>query len=353
MYTENADTANLWVTAINRYIKEGKEDLSTGIIGDPIEYSRIIVDPVEKPPENKRQAKIEAAKKSILFLQQERAPVLEFLDIWTESVPTDAELANSSVSIDYQISVSANMNKLSWRASGPQHVIVQKMVDFFWNVGAPENEIDFLNTIGGVINPPNIGSWIDMSARGGMDGGWFFPVETAVSVALTAADAGKPLESILDWTRKHKIDFFQAVGRDMGATPPRQAEFKMNIPGDNFAERLDIALDAFSCFEFPELPERSLAVLKRFPNTTCISLSIVVTHHAFVRIGILFPKPPKEIVKKICSSNGSTYENINEFEIALSSDGPLFLGYQFLRTDYGYSVYKEGFDVIFHYEVTC
>ena len=41
----------------------------------------------------------------------------------------------------------------------------QKMVDFFWNVGAPESEIDMLNEVGAAINPGKIGSWIDMSAR--------------------------------------------------------------------------------------------------------------------------------------------------------------------------------------------
>jgi hypothetical protein len=64
------------------------------------------------------------------------------------------------------------MQKLTWRTAGPQNVFIQKMVDFFWNVGAPESEIDRLNDVGALINPIRIGSWIDMSGKGGMDGGW-------------------------------------------------------------------------------------------------------------------------------------------------------------------------------------
>lgn len=55
------------------------------------------------------------------------------------------------------------MEKLTWRSSGPQNIFIQKMVDFFWNVGAPETEIDRLNDVGALINPIQIGSWIDMS----------------------------------------------------------------------------------------------------------------------------------------------------------------------------------------------
>ena len=64
------------------------------------------------------------------------------------------------------------------------------MVDFFWNVGAPESEIDRLNDIGALINPVKIGSWIDMSAKGGMDGGWYFPVDMPLKLAIEAADNG-------------------------------------------------------------------------------------------------------------------------------------------------------------------
>jgi len=74
--------------------------------------------------------------------------------------------------MSYHVAISADMNKLTWRVSGPQPVFIQKMVDFFWNVGAPEIEIDRLNDVGAAMNPERIGSWIDMSIKGGMDGGW-------------------------------------------------------------------------------------------------------------------------------------------------------------------------------------
>ena len=41
--------------------------------------------------------------------------------------------------IDFFVATSADMQKLTWRTSGPQNVFIQKMVDFFWNVGTNSN----------------------------------------------------------------------------------------------------------------------------------------------------------------------------------------------------------------------
>jgi len=66
--------------------------------------------------------------------------------------------------------------------------LFKKWLIFFWNVGAPEGEIDRLNDVGATLNPERIGSWIDMSAKGGMDGGWFFPVKIPFENASQATD---------------------------------------------------------------------------------------------------------------------------------------------------------------------
>lgn len=79
------------------------------------------------------------------------------------------------------------------------------MVDFFWNVGAPETEIDRLNDVGAMINPIQIGSWIDMSAKGGMDGGWFFPVDVPMKFALKSSDDGDPIKRVEDWAEANAI----------------------------------------------------------------------------------------------------------------------------------------------------
>ncbi len=105
-------------------------------------------------------------------MRDKDSKTLEFWNIWAESIAPRDELSPGA-KIDFEVSTSADMQKLTWRTAGPQNVFIQKMVDFFWNVGAPESEIDRLNDVGALINPIRIGSWIDMSGKGGMDGGWY------------------------------------------------------------------------------------------------------------------------------------------------------------------------------------
>jgi len=296
-----------------------------------------------------REKKVMAAKNAIPFLQDEDSKVLEFWEIWSESIPTRDELSPGT-NINYHVSTSADRSKLTWRTSGPQNVLIQKMVDFFWNVGAPESEIDRLNDIGALINPAKIGSWIDMSAKGGMDGGWFFPVEIPVSMAIEAADPGDPTKAVEEWATKHSIQTAQSVGRDMGAAPPRQTEIRLNLPGDEFSKQLEIGLDAFASFGFPDLPESALNVLRGQSNTG-LYLSIITSSEGFVRLGLLCPKPSADTVEDLCNATGAQYHYIKDFQTAIGSDGPAFVEYQFLKAGFGYGVYKEGFDIVFHFDI--
>ena len=164
---------------------------------------------------------ITKAKDVIPFLQDKESKVLEFWQIWVESIPPKEEVGPGMMGIEYHISTSANMQKLTWRTAGPQNIFIQKMVDFFWNVGAPDSEIDRLNDVGALINPIKIGSWIDMSAKGGMDGGWFFPVDIPLKMAIEAADPGDPSRKVAEWGEKNSVETSFSVGRDMGAAPPQ------------------------------------------------------------------------------------------------------------------------------------
>mmetsp|Transcript_18258 Transcript_18258/g.30448 ORF Transcript_18258/g.30448 Transcript_18258/m.30448 type:complete len:502 (-) Transcript_18258:267-1772(-) len=321
---------------------------------DSPEKDRNIVDaaPIKDDSFNKEEgvrARINRAKTVIPFLQDEESKVLEFWEIWSESIPPREDL-QPGMAIEFHVSTSANMQKLTWRTAGPQNIFIQKMVDFFWNVGAPESEIDKLNEIGADINPIKIGSWIDMSAKGGMDGGWYFPVDIPLKQAIEAADDGEPSRIVNEWAEKHGVDKSYSVGRDMGAAPPRQTEIRMRLPGSDFQTQLKIGLDAFTAFDFPPLPTNALSILQEATEPG-ICMSVITSSEGFVRLGLLVPKPSQDTVKKLCSISGANYEDLFEFENSLGSSGPYFAEYQFLKEGFGYGVYKEGFDIVFHFLV--
>merc|ERR1712110_1277916 len=303
------------------------------------------------PGSDRNAVKLMAAKEAIPFLRSEDSKVLEFWCIWHESVPSSEEMVDFGEDVEYQLAISAGMQKLTWRAAGPQSALIQRMVDFFWNVGAPETEIDKLNDVGASINPKRIGSWIDMSAKGGMDGGWYFPVKNSVALALNAGDTADSIDTIQAWAIKHGITECHSVGRDMGAAPPRQTEFFFQLPGGDASAQVYVALDAFETFGFPAIPEGAKQVLEGLTQTQ-LCLSVISSSQGFVRLGVLVPAPDRATVDRLCGVVQAAADGIRQLEKAISSQGPSFVELQHLMDGFGYGVYDEGFDVVFHYALS-
>jgi len=290
------------------------------------------------------------ARTAVPFLREDESKVLEFWQIWSESIPQKAEMTPGQ-SMEFIIATSADMDKLTWRVSGPQNIFIQKMVDFFWNVGAPETEIDRLNDVGALINPVKIGSWIDMSGKCGMDGGWFFPVDIELKSAIEAADAGEPTRRVMQWIEKHNVTRCFSVGRDMGAAPPRQTELRVVLPGDDAASQLTVAQDAFASFDFPPIPDNMLALISQMQPAEPYCLSIVTSSDGFVRIGLLIPKPSRDLVGMMADAAGGRRDAVEAFANTVGCQTPQYAEYQYLMKGYGYGVYKEGFDVMFHWNI--
>jgi len=365
MYPEKPEETKAWIDAITKCIEKSKTSLGTSSSVNQGSDQPAATSPSQngnngqqKQPEPLRsptgtemgpRVRLTIAKSVIGFLKDPESKVLEFWQIWTESIPPREDL-QPLMAIDFSVAASADMQKLTWRTSGPQNIFIQKMVDFFWNVGAPESEIDRLNDVGARINPPKIGSWIDMSAKGGMDGGWFFPVDIPLKLAIDACDQGDASKKLLEWAESHGVNDIFAVGRDMGAAPPRQTEVRFKVPGSDFDEQLKNALDAHVAFGFPQIPDNALAVL-RSGKVPGLAMSVITSSEGFVRLGLLVPRPTTDNVLSLCSISGGNHEELAAFEASLGKEGPSHVEYQYLMKGFGYGVYKEGFDIVFHYDV--
>ena len=150
---------------------------------------------------NSGRKNIEKIKAKISWLQVEGENVVEFWKYWMDSTPQIDSL-DPGQTIQFMLVVSGNTEKLSWRVSGPQGALIQNMVDFFWNVGAPDEEIDHLNNLGCQINPSEIGSWIDMSVMNGMDGGWFFKGELTNDIIKDCVDKCEYADRLVGWAKE-------------------------------------------------------------------------------------------------------------------------------------------------------
>jgi len=360
MYADNAMDVKAWVDAISRGIGKTKPN-GAGMMKDTHSMSPT---PTPVPPAavsvgngeiKSPRVKLSLAKHQISFLKDEDSKVLEFWQIWSESIPAKEDLS-PGMAIDFTVATSADMQKLTWRTSGPQNIFIQKMVDFFWNVGAPESEIDRLNDVGALVNPVRIGSWIDMSSKGGMDGGWYFPLDIPLKLAVESADSGDAIKKFSEWAESHNIMSVYAVGRDMGAAPPRQTELRIRLPGGTGNAQVQLGLESFSAFDFPPVPDNVLSIIKSGHTMDGVSLSVITSSEGFVRLGLLVPKPSTETVLQLLDIAGGNKETMALFEGSLHSSGPSWVEYQYLQKGFGYGVYKEGFDIVFHYDVgeeTC
>jgi len=366
MFPDKPEEVKGWVDAISKGIEKAKPVTTViqsgavaatdGAAGDkrpqaaPIQKLDSFPTPNGNEVTKSPRVKLSLAKHQVSFLKDEQSKVLEFWQIWSESIPSREELSPVT-SIDFTVATSADMQKLTWRTSGPQNIFIQKMVDFFWNVGAPESEIDRLNDVGALINPVRIGSWIDMSSKGGMDGGWYFPVEMPLKLAVEAADAGDAIKRFADWAESNGIVTVYAVGRDMGAAPPRQTELRLKVPGATHEAQLHIGIEAFTAFDFPRIPEDVLKIIKAGSSSGQCNLSVITSSEGFVRLGLMVPKPSTETQLALLNIAGGNKNELALFEGSLQSSGPSYVEYQYLQKGFGYGVYKEGFDIVFHYDV--
>ena len=82
-------------------------------------------------------------------------------------------------------------------------------------------------------------------------------------------------------------------------------------------------------------------------------MSVITSSEGFVRLGLLAPNPSKETVTALCELSGAgSADQLFNFEKCLGANGPDSVEYQYLMEGFGYGVYKEGFDVVFHYKVS-
>jgi len=283
---------------------------------------------------DKSKSPLKTAKDAIPAALSETAN--DFWEIWTTSIPS------SATDLTLSLSTTPDMSELTWRVIGPQQSLIQEMVDFFWNVGAPDEEIDRLNNIGGVINPAYIGSWIDMSTLGGMDGGWIFPGEMAINDGLEACDEGEARSKLENWLKNNNITSGVLLARDMGASPPRQTEIRIALNFE-FPKNWEMITNALKSFSVPEIPSDLQKAIKKWQPKKA-ELSVVTSSEGFVRIGLIFPDPTTELVDSLGGHN----RPYMDFQKNIKKE-PSFVEIQYLMSGFGYAVYQEGYKVKLHY----
>lgn len=169
IYSDKEQTTKEWVKAINEKIKEKKKSDEPSKGGDPAPKAEVQKSPdAPKSEPNKTEkadktdqptgsaisprVQLSLAKGSIPFLQDEESKVLEFWQIWSESIPLGDELQPGGA-IEFTVSTSANMEKLTWRTGSSffplsfYFLIPPSFASLFWDFLRPYFSIFFFHSL--------------------------------------------------------------------------------------------------------------------------------------------------------------------------------------------------------------
>eukprot|EP01127_Copromyxa_protea_P001502 TRINITY_DN11483_c0_g1_i1.p1 TRINITY_DN11483_c0_g1~~TRINITY_DN11483_c0_g1_i1.p1 ORF type:complete len:398 (+),score=49.26 TRINITY_DN11483_c0_g1_i1:15-1208(+) len=272
--------------------------------------------------------------------------VNEFVDIWVAHLPPPVRSFKGST--HFEMHVCLNLEKVRWQVACPiAHL--DKMIDFFLLVGAPETEVESLKSRLASLSPPTVGYYIEMSKKRGMDGGWFLLGDYQFDKVSDCLEEGMTRSQIESWVKgmspEDRCHFF---GRDVGSSPPRQCEFRFLLPGDTFTEQMRVAEELFVTLGVPFIVPAELSILTKHPPTTRLHLTVIAVQHGIVQLGLVVPMPSEDLYAKLCQYH-RVEDRLQEYQTDLGFLLPSFVEFRYLMPGFGYNVYDEGHTTHFIY----
>jgi len=82
-----------------------------------------------------------------------------------------------------------------------------------------------------------------------------------------------------------------------------------------------------------------------------MELSVITSSEGFVRIGMILPDPDRNMVSQLCQVSGANPQGLFNFQSRMKIERPAFAEFQFLMESFGYGVYNEGLNIVFHYNL--
>lgn len=279
--------------------------------------------------------KMKMALATIPTVQKKQAAIL---DRWLDSVPLPLE-NDVDQHMEYEVSVTANLSRLTWCASGPSTQFIPLMATFFNEVGAEANAMNQLSQLGERLQPPQLGSWIEVRPES-LDGGWHIPDTLVLTEAIELIQAKNCREAIINWANEFGINTCLSLGHSMGGGYPR-TEFRIRLPGETITQQLEIGIKLLEALEAPALPIQAIAALQDARNLGLIA-SVWLTHEGVAKVGLLSPQPSTQLIVQLCMVDQVEEDGLAAFQGSLDVDAPQFIEVQQVA---------EGFSVELHYKL--
>ncbi|ELP88153.1 hypothetical protein EIN_223660 [Entamoeba invadens IP1] len=255
-------------------------------------------------------------------------------------------LPEDKTTIDFSVSINSDLSAVGLRFAGEQGPMLQSVVDTFWAVGTPASEIERLNLTGVRIDPKNLGMWLDLSKRGGMDGGWFMITDHTPTIVNLISDGGKINDKVTMLMGINNIKTIDFVGRDLGVTPPRQANYRFKIDGH---DRATIVKDFYEKCNLKGFNLLIQKIINDAPNRE-VYVSVKTTNIDLVKITTILESPTPEMLQDAVQLVKGFYVDSHN-ELIQAFGNPIALEISVLRYGYGYDVFNEGLDVSLVYNL--
>jgi hypothetical protein len=221
---------------------------------------------------------------------------------------------------EFGVSISADMQHLTWRAAGEATAFIPEVADFFATVGAVPAEMDRLAQAGEQLLPEQLGYWL-MAKADSQNAGWYFPVGMPLKEALTFVDADPINHTLSQWAQQFNVEGPVRVGRAVGGGKP-YTELFIPIPSGDIEQQMFTALKIFEMLSTPLPPDEALELILSLKQQG-LAVSLWVTAAGIVKTGLLSSIPETVLVIELGKLAGiEDYEPLAKFEGLLGVQGP-------------------------------
>ena len=258
---------------------------------------------------------------------------------WLQRLPTPERLTHEPIS-EMGMSVTADLERWTWRAAGPASDFIPAMVTHFGSVGASRAELDLLTHAGITLQPDHLGSWLEQRDET-LNTGWYLPDSLPLAHVRFALPASGAADDVFAWAGETGVARTLRFARAAGAGSPH-AELLLPLPDGDVEDQVYAATQLFERLGASLPPDDALSLLMNLEHHG-LAVSVWLSDEGPVKVGLLAARPRISLMLELCALAGARDDvPFAKLQGILGVDSPSYVECQ-TRTS--------GFGVELHYDL--
>ena len=192
------------------------------------------------------------------------APFDRALPDWLRALPTGLLGSADDAIAEYGLSVTADFERWTYRASGNTDTLIAPLAAYFARLDVPSAELNQLQAIGQLIEPDQLGCWLEVQSSS-QNAGWSITGPIELASALTALPVSEDAAILHTWLQRQALDTVSYLARALGAGDPH-AEVRITLTAADALGAIKLALDLYAALQVPAPANDVLRVLLNAPQ---------------------------------------------------------------------------------------